>query len=312
MTNRKIIKKRITVITTILCISLLALFGCGEKELVETVVDENLVVSTVADSEEENILAEDYEKHLLEDPTEDDGNNFLDEMLLSLLEENEINANESDSDESIEKNDTESIINNPGDDFWGSMLLHYSASKDVDTLVFVKCLSGSDAIVEVHDKSENGYFEQILTCNAYIGHNGYSMPGMRVEGDGTVPCGDFGVTYAMGIKDAPVTSMDYLKFTDDLYWSDNPYVCYNQLVSINDYPSVTGEHLAGIFPEYNYVLALDFNPECTPGVGSAIFFHCTGAKTYTGGCVAVAEENMLTVMKYFDAKDRVIIFPENY
>lgn len=306
-------KKRLVFMIITLCMCAASLVGCKAPEEAEQIVDENLVVSMVSDSTEENILAEDYEKDLLENPSgEDNGNNKLDELLLSLLEEEETDANPTETDDKSQEMSTDSIINNPGDDFWGSMLLHYSASDSVDTLVFVKCLTGSDAIVELYDKSESGYFEQLLSCKAYIGLNGYSMPGNRVEGDGTVPCGDFGVTHAMGIKDAPATSMNYLKFTDDLYWSDNPYVCYNQLVSINDYPNVTGEHLAGIFPEYNYVLALDFNPECTPGVGSAIFFHCMGAKTYTGGCVAVSEENMLTVMKYFDASDRVIIFPENY
>ena len=40
---------------------------------------------------------------------------------------------------------------------------------------------------------------------------------------------------------------------------------------------------------------------------SAIFLHCTGANTYTGGCIAVSEENMIILLKALDTNARIII-----
>ena len=58
-------------------------------------------------------------------------------------------------------------------------------------------------------------------------------------------------------------------------------------------------------PEYNYGLFLDYNNECIPGAGSAIFFHCKGLKPYTGGCIAVDEESMAEILRITD-RDTVV------
>ena len=63
-------------------------------------------------------------------------------------------------------------------------------------------------------------------------------------------------------------------------------------------------------PEYNYGLALDYNKECVPGLGSNIFFHCKGTKPSTAGCVAVDEKVMRLVLGMFGKSDRVVILPK--
>ena len=51
-------------------------------------------------------------------------------------------------------------------------------------------------------------------------------------------------------------------------------------------------------PRISTALNLSYNEEGTPGLGSAIFLHCLGPfKPYTGGCVAIPEDQMLVVMQ---------------
>ena len=43
---------------------------------------------------------------------------------------------------------------------------------------------------------------------------------------------------------------------------------------------------------------ISYNEACTPGLGSAIFLHCFGPyKPFTGGCVAIPENQMIKVMQ---------------
>ena len=74
------------------------------------------------------------------------------------------------------------------------------------------------------------------------------------------------------------------------------------MVSIKDLPDLnTGdsEHLADYDPAYRYALNLSYNEEGTPGLGSAIFVHCLRPdRPFTGGCVAIPEEQMLALMQH--------------
>ena len=60
-------------------------------------------------------------------------------------------------------------------------------------------------------------------------------------------------------------------------------------------------------PEYDYGLALDYNAEGRYPDGSAIFFHCKGAKTWTGGCVAVDEAFMKRILTTCHPGLRIVI-----
>ena len=45
-----------------------------------------------------------------------------------------------------------------------------------------------------------------------------------------------------------------------------------------------------------------------PGAGSAIFLHCLGPnKPYTGGCVAIPQEQMIRVLQLIDPECVVVI-----
>lgn len=65
-------------------------------------------------------------------------------------------------------------------------------------------------------------------------------------------------------------------------------------------------------PQYNYGLVLNYNEDCVPGKGSAIFLHCpkTSNNTGTSGCISVPEEYMKQIICSVDADTRIIVVPQ--
>jgi L,D-peptidoglycan transpeptidase YkuD (ErfK/YbiS/YcfS/YnhG family) len=193
---------------------------------------------------------------------------------------------------------------------WMDSRTKYRSDDQVNHLIFVQCQkNSSDAHVQIYekDKTQNNAWTITLECEAYIGRKGYAVD--KKEGDSAVPVGDFGVTTAFGIKANPGTQLDWLDVTDDLWCPDADVADYNKIVSSKNGGTAEGEHLIEYSPEYNYAMFLDYNKEGVYGKGSAIFFHCMGPKQYTGGCVAVKEENMKYILSVFGKNDRVIIAP---
>lgn len=167
------------------------------------------------------------------------------------------------------------------------------------TEIHVLCTSGSDALLTLRSNGVN-----ILECNAYIGKNGL---GKKTEGDGKTPKGTFHILTAFGIKPDPGTALPYVKIGEETYCCADPEF-YNLLIDIREHPhQCTGEHMSDYVPEYNYGFFIDYNKECIFGLGSAIFFHCKGGKTYTGGCVAIDETSMVSILKTIDADTVIVI-----
>lgn len=68
-----------------------------------------------------------------------------------------------------------------------------------------------------------------------------------------------------------------------------------------------GEDMHSFDPQYRYGMTIDFNSEHIYPAGSAIFIHCKGEKPYTAGCVAVAESDLVKILKESHPGMRVII-----
>lgn len=140
-----------------------------------------------------------------------------------------------------------------------------------------------------------------ICCPVYVGRNGV---GKMREGDYKTPSGVFHFTRAFGFVNSPETSLEYTKITEKHYWcTDSNSSYYNQLIDIDEIelPFKNGEHLAEFPDAYRYALAIDYNLENEPNVGSAIFFHCKVPKhTYTAGCVAIDGEVMRELFKVCD------------
>ena len=172
--------------------------------------------------------------------------------------------------------------------------------KNADQLFVVAGVGQTTAYVSMHEKNDEGKWKEIITTPGYIGKYGL---GKTKEGDGMTPVGDFKFNTAFGIADDPGCAIKYYKVTEDDYWSGDTRegFGYNQMVSIKDYPQLdteNSEHIVDYNVHYQYCLNISYNEECTPGKGSAIFLHCLGPnKPYTGGCVAIPQDKLVTVMQ---------------
>ena len=192
-------------------------------------------------------------------------------------------------------------------DVWQKKITEYSENNDIQSLIFVKCIDNtSKAKLELYKKNEEKVFKQILNIDAFIGKNGL---GKEKEGDYKSPEGDFGIITAFGIKANPGTSVAYIDINENHYCCDDNCQYYNKIIDIKQVNhECKGEHIIKYVPQYNYAFFIDYNKEGVYPKGSAIFMHCTGKNPYTAGCIAVSEENMISILKEIDANTRVCIY----
>ena len=186
--------------------------------------------------------------------------------------------------------------------------------KDLDvaqntTQIIVVAASGTHATVSMHTKDENGIWNEDFSTSGRVGKNGI---GKTKEGDGKTPVGVYRFNKAFGILSNPgLSCMPYLQVDETHHWVDDPNSAYyNQFVSTRDVAADwnSSEHVYKVSPHYNYALALNYNEECKPNAGSAIFLHCA-SKSFgtTAGCVAISEECMVQVMKSLQSDCVIII-----
>lgn len=68
----------------------------------------------------------------------------------------------------------------------------------------------------------------------------------------------------------------------------------------------SAEHLISYQSQYAYGIVVNYNTSCTPGLGSAIFFHCsTGNGTY--GCISVPESVLVSIMQSIKSNCLIVI-----
>ena len=174
---------------------------------------------------------------------------------------------------------------------------HLKAAENASQLAIVSGTHGSNAIFSFHEK-DGGTWREILSCHAYIGKKGW---GKSREGDVKTPCGVFTFTEAFGILEDPGCMMGYTQVNETHYWiGDSNSERYNTMVSTRNYDAFNpkeSEHIIDYNPGYQYCLNISWNIEGTPGKGSAIFLHCYTKNKFTGGCVAISEDDMRTVIQ---------------
>ncbi len=186
-------------------------------------------------------------------------------------------------------------------------------AKKANQLFVVAGVGETTAYVSMHQKDENGNWKQIMTTPGFIGKKGLDK---KKEGDAKTPTGKYHFNYAFGINEDPgCTAFEYQQVTDDDYWSGDQRkgYHYNQMVSIKDLPDLNtedSEHIVDYPVHYQYCLNISWNEKGKKGKGSAIFLHCLGPqKPYTGGCVAIPKDQIITVMQNLDKDCVVVIGP---
>ena len=185
----------------------------------------------------------------------------------------------------------------------GDWVSRLPAAQDCSQLIVVEA-EGSTAVLTMHALTD-GVWQEVLSCSARTGRNGI---GKTMEGTGKTPQGVYGFLFAFGTAPDPGTAMPYTQTDGTYYWvDDSSSAYYNQFVSTAsvepDWQSA--ENIAGAGSSYRYVLALDYNAACVPGVGSAIFLHCL--PTGGAGCIAVPESDMRMILQRIQPGCRICI-----
>ena len=189
--------------------------------------------------------------------------------------------------------------------------------------------NGQLLIVNVKDKPytmqiyENGKLVKFID-EVWIGRNGVSEPEDCVEFDEKTPVGLYNVGIAFGMHNLDI-DYPYIKIQDNDYWVDDykskhynymvrigeeiPNFGYSYIVSEDKKDFSSAEHLNDYKMQYAYSVFIEYNAKdqfdkngIGNNKGSAIFLHCFGQKGYTGGCVAVSQENMLFIMNFLNRK----------
>lgn len=186
-------------------------------------------------------------------------------------------------------------------------------AKKADQLFVVCGMGRTTAYVSMHEKNADGRWKQVMTTPGFIGKEGL---GKTREGDNRTPAGTYRFNCAFGIKKDPgCSAFEYHQATDDDYWSGDQRTGYqyNRMVSIKEYPDLdrdASEHIVDYQEQYKYCLNVSWNENGEKGLGSAIFLHCLGPqKPYSGGCIAIPEEKMVTVLKNVKKDCVVVIGP---
>ena len=177
------------------------------------------------------------------------------------------------------------------------------------TSLIVVVAYGTDATVSLHERNADGLWEDIFETPGYVGENGV---GPTTEYNHRTPPGVYTLGICFGISPDPGCTRNYIQVDDSYYWVDDPWSpYYNQMISTNwDWvdPSAfsSGEHLIDYTISYQYSISIDYNTDCVPEVGSAIFFHVEHASP-TWGCVGVPEWAMITVLQRLRPDTLIVI-----
>lgn len=179
------------------------------------------------------------------------------------------------------------------------------ASQSSSQIIVVSAYNINYATVTMYTKYGSSWSEN-FSVTGRLGSQGIQK---EKEGDKKTPSGIYALHTPFGIKADPGCPQGYLQVNKNHYWSGEPEQYYNKLVDASvapDYRQGGGEHLIDYPGVYNYCVAVDYNPECIVGKGSAIFLHCQGAGT-TAGCISIPESNMITVLQNLRSDAKIII-----
>lgn len=201
-------------------------------------------------------------------------------------------------------------VNAENQAYWREMLQKYREDDQVNQVMLVRCTEGSSAIVQFYQKQteQKNAWSLVFETDACIGKNG---AGKTQEGDTKTPFGDFGVRHAFGILENPGTELAYVDVEKTTFACDEEGEYYNQIIDTAETGHACGgEEMYLYTPEYNYGIATDYNADNVYPLGSAIFLHCKGVKPFTGGCIAIGEEYMKTVLQHAQPGMRIIIHEE--
>lgn len=305
------VKTKILLIVTFVILSGLFM-GCSNDNIVEN-KQENIVQDIKVDSEETKEETTEAIKENVEEVEAEAGETEttgeIEEIIEVTEEIEEIEEKEEtvgEAEEAIEEVMTEETV--LSDEELVQKLANLSWAQDVNQVIMVVEKDESRARLLYLEKTD-GYFEIVFSTLAWIGSNGM---GKTKEGDCKTPAGVYSLSRPFGRNDDPGCQIPYVKLDDSWYWvEDGDSQYYNQMVSTNNVEMdwSEAEQLNTFGYSYNYSIAIDFNKDRVPGVGSAIFLHCTH-NSPTRGCVAIEEELMTTLLQRVKEGAVIALYPD--
>lgn len=188
-----------------------------------------------------------------------------------------------------------------------------SGAEGADQLIVVVGTGGCGADISYYRKNQEEGWNLVWKEGGVVGRGGIT-PDKR-EGDKKTPSGTYQLTMAFGLKEDPGSILPYHKIVKGDYWvDDGASSYYNKLVNTGEIPKSwnSAENMLSSSPYYNYGLALNYNPDCVPGMGSAIFLHCFTATPDNGsaGCIRLPEERVMELVQSATERTRIVIAPD--
>ena len=157
-------------------------------------------------------------------------------------------------------------------------------------------------------KNKNTLIVDQFKFKCCIGKNGLSLD--KKEGDKKTPRGTYklGILYYRNdrnhICDTKLTSK---KIKKNMGWCNEPKSkYYNKEIKIKR--SIKHEKLFRVDYKYNYLIVIEYNTKkIKPFKGSAIFIHLTKDYKPTAGCIALKENDFLTLSKLISKNTKIKI-----
>ncbi|MGN0160818.1 MAG: M15 family metallopeptidase [Lachnospiraceae bacterium] len=199
------------------------------------------------------------------------------------------------------------ILKQEGKDWVSELKVAETTSQMI--VVTVPRENSQKATLSMHTKDAKGNWREILSTDAIVAKDGI---GKAHEGQMITPKGEYGFVKAFGILASPGTRMDYQQVDENDYWVDDSNSrYYNRFVDAAEVETDwnSAEHIVSVGSAYDYVLALDYNSECIPEEGSAIFLH-VAVGDYTAGCIGVSKKDMVKILNSIHLDCRIIIDTE--
>ena len=141
-----------------------------------------------------------------------------------------------------------------------------------------------------------------------IGKNGSTSN--KIEGDKKTPKGVYSLGPLFYRKDRfknPDTKIKKIPIKKDMVWCDDVNSKkYNKLIKIDK--KIKHEKLFRKSLIYNLLIPINYNTKRTiRKKGSAIFIHLTNNYEKTLGCIALKENDLLTILKLINKKTKIKI-----
>lgn len=180
------------------------------------------------------------------------------------------------------------------------------AARDHDRLLVVLA-EKTEATLRAFEK-KNGAWREVFKTRGFVGHAGVSKT--KKEGDGATPRGIFTLRRAFGTAGNPGTRLAYATITQGDVWVDDPSSRHYNTMAKEDAPDkdwASAEDLSKETTAYKYAAVIEYNTApIAKGAGSAIFLHCSTGRP-TAGCVSVAEDDMVRLLRFLKPGDAIVI-----